>query len=889
MFTHSWAQQLAFPSAEGFGAYSKGGRGGQVLYVTNLNDDGPGSLRWAVEQEGPRTVVFGVSGTIELQRRLNIENPYLTIAGQTAPGDGICLKGETVKILTHDIVIRYLRVRLGDGKQGIGSKQGKDAIDISVGKDIIVDHCSASWSLDESLSSSTRNPTLTNVTVQWCFITEGLNPENHGFGSLIRGTRGAQYSYLHNLYAHNQGRNPRPGNYDANPYYEDPDGLLLDFRNNVIYNWGGGHAGYNNDTISVTRMNYVGNYLIPGANSASNGIAYSTRSAYNRAYFADNYYDHELPSNPWEVIKFRNTWTDEEIAAYKQNEAFDAGHVSKEDAPLAYQRVLATGGASLPKRDQVDVRIADNVKNRTGSIIKSQEEVGGWPELRSAPAPVDTDQDGMPDEWEKKNGLDPDNAADRNKVGEDGYTMLEEYLNSITSVSAIKKPRVFVLTDIENEPDDAMSMVRLLVYANNFDLEGLAATTSIHQKKEVASWRIKEIVAAYGKVRDNLEQHEPGFPTANYLTSIITEGLPVYGMEAVGEGKDSPASELLIKTVDKEDDRPVWVTAWGGPNVLAQALWKVRQTRSTEEVQAFVAKIRVYTISDQDDSGPWMRKEFPNLHYIVSPGFSSGGGYHNATWSGISGDFFHARCAGADFSVVTNEWLDKNIRNKGPLGEQYPRWEYLMEGDSPSFMSLISNGLSNPDHPEWGGWGGRYEWYTPRFRQWHLYPESRPIWTDAEDEVMGVDSRWHMGNHETIWRWRSAYQNDFAARMDWTIKEYEEANHPPIPVIAHATHLVAKKGDRVELSAKGSTDPDGDTLSYEWFYYKEAGTFPVSSAHSGQPVEIQNFDQPEAWFTVPVKRVAAPGTGTMHIILAVTDHGSPRLTRYQRVIVTIEE
>lgn len=454
---------------------------------------------------------------------------------------------------------------------------------------------------------------------------------------------------------------------------------------------------------------------------------------------------------------------------------------------------------------------------------------------------------------------------------------------------ALEKQRVFVLTDIENEPDDAMSMVRLLVYANNFEIEGLAATTSIHQRNEVATWRIREIIEAYAKVRDNLEKHESGFPTADYLKSCITEGLPEYGMRAVGEGKDSPASELLIQTVDREDSRPVWVTVWGGPNVLAQALWKIRETRSKEEVNKFVSRIRVYTISDQDDSGPWIRKEFPELFYIVSPGFSSGGAYHHATWSGISGDYFHARCAGADFTIVTNEWLDRNIRRKGPLGAEYPRWDYLMEGDTPSFLFLINNGLNNPDHPDWGSWGGRYEYYTPRMRKWHLYPETRPIWTDSEDEVLGIDGRWHEGNHETIWRWREAYQNDFSARMDWTIKDYDEANHPPVPKIDQDMHIVAKKGDRVELSANSSSDPDGDALSYEWFYYKEAGTFPVSSARSGQPVLIQNYDQPEAWFIVPERRVMPPGKGTMHILLAVTDHGTPRLTRYQRVIVTVKE
>ena len=448
--------------------------------------------------------------------------------------------------------------------------------------------------------------------------------------------------------------------------------------------------------------------------------------------------------------------------------------------------------------------------------------------------------------------------------------------------------RIFVLTDIENEPDDAMSMVRFLVYANHFEVEGLAATTSIHQQDEVATYRIREIVEAYGKVRDKLAQHEPGYPAAEDLRARITEGLPSYGMQAVGEGMDSPASEMLIQAVDKEDTRPLWVTVWGGPNVLAQALWKVRKTRSEEEVARFVSRLRVYTISDQDDSGPWIRKEFPDLFYIVSPGFNSGGAYHHATWSGISGDYFHGRFDGADYQVVTNEWLDRNIRSKGALGAEYPHWEYLMEGDSPSFMYLFDNGLNSPDHPDWGGWGGRYELYTPRMRKWHLYPESRPIWSDAEDEVLGVDGRWHQGNHETIWRWREAYQHDFAARMDWTIQDYEQANHPPQPKLDHEAQLTARRGDRVQLSATASTDPDGDALSYHWFYYQEAGSFPASSARSGQSVEVENFDQPVAWFTVPSRRVMPPGTGTMHFILAVTDHGSPRLTRYQRVIVTVE-
>ena len=400
-FFNLWAQQLAFPGAEGFGAYSKGGRGGKVLYVTNLNDSGPGSLRWAVEQEGPRTVVFGVSGTIVLEDDIQIENPYITIAGQTAPGDGIALRNASLRIGTHDVVVRYIRVRLGD------KGDGGDAISIGAGHDIIVDHCSASWSSDEVLSASTRDPRLTNVTVQWCFITEALNPENHGFGSLIRGTGGAKYSFLNNLYAHNRGRNPRPGNYDTNPHDEDPEGLLLDFRNNAIYNWGGEHAGYNADKKSVTRLNYVGNYLIPGKNSELTGIAYSTGSPYNRAYFAGNYYNGKLPDNPWSLVNFDDSWTKEQVQAYKQNEPFTTGPVETEDAPIAYKRILESGGASLPKRDAVDRRIVNDVKNRSGKIINSQEEVGGWPTLNTAPAPADKDKDGMPDLWERRNNLDP--------------------------------------------------------------------------------------------------------------------------------------------------------------------------------------------------------------------------------------------------------------------------------------------------------------------------------------------------------------------------------------------------------------------------------------------------------------------------------------------------
>jgi hypothetical protein len=201
--------------------------------------------------------------------------------------------------------------------------------------------------------------------------------------------------------------------------------------------------------------------------------------------------------------------------------------------------------------------------------------------------------------------------------------------------------------------------------------------------------------------------------------------------------------------------------------------------------------------------------------------------------------------------------------------------------------NLLDNGLSHPERPDWGGWGGRYELYTPRREKWFYAPETRPIWTNVMDEVLGHDGHWHTTNHATIWRWREAYQNDFAARMDWTVKSYEEANHPPIVRLDHPAFLTARPGERVDLSATASTDPDGDALSYEWFVYEEAGTRGMMSSRDGVKLPVQNFDQPRAWLTVKTDRVNAPGTGTIHVILAVTDHGSPRLTRYQRVIIDV--
>ncbi|KPL05627.1 hypothetical protein AMJ85_11550 [candidate division BRC1 bacterium SM23_51] len=427
------AQLPAFPGAEGFGAHSLGGRGGKIYEVTNLNDSGPGSLREAIEASGPRIVVFRVSGTIALKKNLVIRNPYITIAGQTAPGDGICLKDYQLSVNADHVVVRFLRCRPADN---MGASI--DSLSVSEGERVIIDHCSASWSVDETLSVSSSSPDLKTVTVQWCLITESLHDSvhskgPHGYGSLIRGSWGAAYSFHHNYYAHHRARSP----------------LLLDFRNNVIYNWHGSSAGYNSDSDSITKLNYIGNYLKLGVNSTE-GYAYDERCRYSRSYFEGNFYNGRYPADPWSLVRFSN-WTSAEIAAYKQDVPFAVAQVTTDDALTAYKRVLRFGGAILPKRDAVDIRVLKDVQNGTGTIIDDEDQVGGWPTLASGAPPVDSDHDSMPDDWESARGLDPndadDGASDRDG---DGYTNVEEYLNSLvppvfydSSAAAVSSWRVY--------------------------------------------------------------------------------------------------------------------------------------------------------------------------------------------------------------------------------------------------------------------------------------------------------------------------------------------------------------------------------------------------------------------------------------------------------------
>jgi hypothetical protein len=421
-------------------------------------------------------------------------------------------------------------------------------------------------------------------------------------------------------------------------------------------------------------------------------------------------------------------------------------------------------------------------------------------------------------------------------------------------------------------------MVRLLVYSNEYDIEGIIATTSTHLRTQVRKDKIELLIRNYGEVKENLQKHADGYPSMDYLLAITSEHLPLYSMEGVGNGKDSKGSDLIINAVDKNDERPLWISVWGGANCLAQALWKVRETRNEAEVKKFVSKLKVYSISDQDFSGQWIRENFPDIFYIVDP--SAGDSwleYYKATWTGISGDRHYKNGPGMHFELTDNLWLKTNIReNHGPLGANYLKFDYIMEGDTPSFLGLINNGLGWYISPAYGGWGGRYELYRS-------YAEKDKIWTSSihsQDEITLPDGHKEASNQATIWRWRKTYQYDFAARMDWNItSDFNKANHNPVIILnGNAGKSIAranvKAGDQVTLSAERSKDPDGDNLNFRWFIYREAGSFTGT-------LDLNNPDAKEISFFMP----ALDKGESLHIILEVKDSGSPPLFSFRRIIL----
>ena len=438
---------LAFPGAEGFGKYTTGGREGIIYIVSNLNDKGPGSFREAAESNKKRIIIFAVSGTIHLETKLSIKG-NVTIAGQSAPGDGICLADNAVGLGGDNIIIRYMRFRMGDKYQKGGMVDGNggdDALGGTRRKNIIIDHCSISWSTDEVFSIYAGDST----TLQWNLIAEPLNYsyhfetgdkdyEHHGFGGIWGGRHLTAH---HNLFAHCNNRNPRFDGLRNSPEEN------VDYRNNVIYNWGGNsiYAGEGGN------YNLVNNYFKYGPNT-SKSVLYRIVSPgkwdkpvipFGKFYVNGNYVDgsEEVTNNNWLGIAMGNNGTEEDKKQAIISTAHNFEPIPVQTARDAYDAVILHVGASF-KRDTMDQRIIENVKKRTGGFIDVQGgfphgtayelTVNAWPALKSLVAPVDSDKDGMPDDWEKKNGLNPAEAADaaQYKISK-GYTNIEVYLNGL--------------------------------------------------------------------------------------------------------------------------------------------------------------------------------------------------------------------------------------------------------------------------------------------------------------------------------------------------------------------------------------------------------------------------------------------------------------------------
>lgn len=419
----------AFPGAEGYGRFATGGRGGKVLAVTNLNDDGPGSLRDAIEHSGPRIVVFRVSGTIILKSRLNIRYNNITIAGQSAPGEGICIRDYPVNIDADNVIIRFLRFRLGDL-----AHQEADSLGGSGCRNIIIDHCSASWSVDECFSFYKNQ----DLTIQWCLIAESLNDSvhskgQHGYGGIWGGQR---VTFHHNLFAHHNSRNPRfSGSTDA---AADDVNHNLDFYNNVIYNWRGNsvYGGENGEHNMINNFYKHG----PATPRSIRDRIVNPSEPYGRFYVTGNKFPgtNQINEDNWSG----GVQCDDPNSAYA-GEPFPTDAIITQSGFTAYNLVLSYSGASL-HRDAVDTRIISEVETGTATysgsrtslpgIIDSQADVGGWPELISSAAPIDSDGDGMPDDWEQMRGLDPNEPVDATgKTLDQNYDNLEVYLNSLVA------------------------------------------------------------------------------------------------------------------------------------------------------------------------------------------------------------------------------------------------------------------------------------------------------------------------------------------------------------------------------------------------------------------------------------------------------------------------
>lgn len=453
-------------------------------------------------------------------------------------------------------------------------------------------------------------------------------------------------------------------------------------------------------------------------------------------------------------------------------------------------------------------------------------------------------------------------------------------LGESSTLRAAEKPRVVVTSD--GEIDDECSMVRFLLYTNEFDVEGIVTSSSQYHwqghRWAGDDW-VEPYLNAYAKVHPNLVKHDPEYPTPEYLRSRTALG----NVKSEGDMEEETAgSELIVKVLlDETDDRPIWLQAWGGPNTIARAL-KTIEEKHPEKMAAVAKKIRFYFIWEQDKTyQSYIRPRWGkfNIPTIISDQFIA-----------IAYDNQRKAIPAEMERYFSAEWMNQNIlRDHGPLIALYKAHDngrFRSEGDSPAFLHVVPTGLRSAESPGWGGWGGRFvrvrdnTWLDPVLEPGYQYPEGRWYTSSAWGRRRANKK---IANDEKLtaylkpqWRWIDAIQKDFAARADWCVKPYDEANHPPVVKVAHDVDLKVRAGDSVSLSAQGTTDPDGDALTYRWWQYEEA-----DSAKS--KVAITDASAEQASFVVPNE-----AGKQVHIILEVTDNGTPPLVRYQRVVCDIQ-
>jgi len=452
----------------------------------------------------------------------------------------------------------------------------------------------------------------------------------------------------------------------------------------------------------------------------------------------------------------------------------------------------------------------------------------------------------------------------------------------VQKAGAQARPRVIATTD--GEIDDECSMVRFLLYANEWDIEGIITSSSQYHwqghKWAGDDWT-QPYLDAYAKVYPNLVKHDPAYPTPEYLRARTVLG----NVKAEGEMEEVTAGSQLIVEVllDKSDSRPVWLQAWGGPNTIARAL-KTIEEEHPDRMAEVAKKIHFYFIWEQDNTYQsyirprWGRFGIPT---IISDQFLA-----------IAYDNQRRVIPQEEQRYFSAAWMKQNIlQDRGPLLTLYKAHEdgrFRSEGDSPAFLHVIPNGLRSSESPAWGGWGGRFvrvrdnTWLDPVLEPGYQYPEGRwytsSAWGRTRLKKKIPNDPELTAYLKPQWRWIDVIQNDFAARADWCVKSYEEANHPPVVKLAHPLDMKVRPGNKVSLSARGTTDPDGDELAFHWWQYPEAGSYDGS-------IEIRDAGKQDASFTVP----GDAGAGkTIHVICEVTDAGTPRLTRYQRVIVEVK-